>query len=50
MQLFLQPITDHYCERISRKCAQARDFAASSGIIRVGKGCELRCLLISLAS
>ena len=50
MQLFLQPITEQYCERISSKCARGGDFASALGIVSVGKGCELRGLLISLAN
>jgi hypothetical protein len=50
MQLFLQPITEQYCEPSSPKCAQGRDFASRCRIIRVRKGCELRSFSNSFAS
>ena len=50
MQLFLRPITEQYCERFFPKCAHSGDFACVLGIVSVGKGCELRDLLISLAT
>jgi hypothetical protein len=50
MQLILRPITEQYCERISRKGAQGRDFASALGIAGVGKGCALRGLLFSFAT
>jgi hypothetical protein len=50
MQLFLQPITEQYCECTTPKCARGRNFASALGILRVGKGRELRGLLISFAT
>ena len=50
MQLFLQPITEHYCECPSPKCARGGSFASALGIVKVGKGRELRGLLISFAA
>jgi hypothetical protein len=50
MQLFLQPITEQYCERFSLKCVHYQGFASTSSILGAGKGCELRGLLISLAT
>ena len=50
MQLFLQPITDHYCDGIFPKPASCQDFARANRSFRTGKGCELRCLLFSFAA
>jgi len=50
MQLFLQPITEQYCERFSPKCVHYQGFASTSSIVGVGKGCEPRCLLFSFAA
>jgi hypothetical protein len=50
MQLVLQSITEHYCERIISKCVRRREFAFAFRIVRMGKGCELRGLFISLAT
>jgi hypothetical protein len=50
MQLFSRPITEHYCDGIISKCVQRREFAFAFRIVRVGKGCELRGLFISLAT
>ena len=50
MQLFLQPITEQYCERISSKRARGEDFACRLDIVTVGKGCELRSVSNSFAS
>jgi hypothetical protein len=49
-QLFLQAITEQYCEGTFPKCARGGDFASALGIVRVGKGRELRGLLISFAT
>jgi hypothetical protein len=50
MQLVLQSITEHYCERISAKRLRGRDFARALGITSAVKGCEPRCLLFSFAA
>jgi hypothetical protein len=50
MQLFLQPITEHYCDGIISKCAPWREFAFAFRIGSAGKGCELRGLLFSFAA
>ena len=50
MQLFLQSITEQLCDRIFSKFVRWREFAFAFRIVRVGKGCELRGLLISLAT
>jgi len=50
MQLFLQSITEQLCDRIFSRCVRWREFAFAFRIVRVGKGCELRGLLISLAT
>jgi hypothetical protein len=50
MQLFLQRITEQYCERILSKCAHSRDFASAVSFVRVGKGCELRSVSNLFAS
>jgi hypothetical protein len=50
MQLFLQPITEHDCEPLVPKCVYDWGFAQLSPIVKVEKGCELRCLLFSFAA
>ena len=49
MQLFLRPITEQYCERIVSKCVHGWNFASALSILKVRKGCEVRCLLFSFA-
>jgi hypothetical protein len=50
MQPVLQPITEQYCDHIISKCVRRREFAFAFRIVRMGKGCELRGLFISLAT
>lgn len=49
MQLFLQRITEHHRERLVSKCVHGWNFASALSILKVGKGCEVRCLLFSFA-
>jgi hypothetical protein len=50
MQQFLQPITEQDCESFRSKCANCLQLSIASGVAGVGKGCELRGLLISFAT
>ena len=50
MQRFLQPITEHYCDRLGAKRLHGWDFADVTKVVEVGKGCEPRCLYFSFAA
>jgi hypothetical protein len=50
MQLFLQPMTEHYCDPIFCKLGWARSFASSRCSNAVGKCCGIRCISISFAA
>jgi hypothetical protein len=50
MQLFLQPITEHYCDQLSPKRLQGCGFSDVSEVVVVREGCEPRCLLFSFAA